>query len=304
MNPYLEHPDMWPEVHHMLISVLAETLTPQLLPKYRAAIDKRVYYVSGEDALLVGIPDVTVDERAGWAGKTPQTRSAVAMPISTPIKVQVPRECIPVLQVGPHPPAPSPKKEKGGRSQSPSPALGEGFRVRATKVGCALHRPIEFREGYLEIREVASLEVITVIELLSPANKRSGKGRAVYEEKRQQVLSSPAHLIEIDLLREGKPMLLLGYHSPSDYRIMVSRRNVRPQADLYGFHLRDRIPSFPIPLRQGDTEPTVDLQAALSQVYHRLSYHLVIDYNREPLPPLSDDDCAWADALLRKQGLR
>ena len=63
MNPYLEHPEMWPEVHHMLISILAETLTPQLLPKYRAAIDKRVYYVNSEDSLLVGIPDVTVDER-------------------------------------------------------------------------------------------------------------------------------------------------------------------------------------------------------------------------------------------------
>jgi len=87
-------------------------------------------------------------------------------------------------------------------------------------------------------------------------------------------------------------------------RIVVSRRNVRPQANLYGFSLRDRIPSFPLPLRQGDTEPTVDLQAALSQVYHRLSYGLVIDYNRSPLPPLSETDSAWADALLREQGLR
>jgi hypothetical protein len=29
-----------------------------------------------------------------------------------------------------------PKREQGSRIQSPSPALGEGFRVRATKVGC------------------------------------------------------------------------------------------------------------------------------------------------------------------------
>jgi hypothetical protein len=61
MNPYPEHPELWLEVHHMLISVLAETLTQQLLPKYRGAIDKRIYYVSGDEALLVGIPDVTVD---------------------------------------------------------------------------------------------------------------------------------------------------------------------------------------------------------------------------------------------------
>jgi hypothetical protein len=26
MNPYLENPDLWPEVHHLLISLLAETL--------------------------------------------------------------------------------------------------------------------------------------------------------------------------------------------------------------------------------------------------------------------------------------
>jgi len=29
-----------------------------------------------------------------------------------------------------------PEREKGSRIQSPSPLLGEGFRVRATKVGC------------------------------------------------------------------------------------------------------------------------------------------------------------------------
>jgi hypothetical protein len=29
-----------------------------------------------------------------------------------------------------------PKREKGNRIQNPSPALGEGFRVRAAKLGC------------------------------------------------------------------------------------------------------------------------------------------------------------------------
>jgi hypothetical protein len=32
----------------------------------------------------------------------------------------------------------SPFWEKGNRIQSPSPALGEGFRVRAAKLGCTL----------------------------------------------------------------------------------------------------------------------------------------------------------------------
>jgi len=33
-----------------------------------------------------------------------------------------------------------PKWEKGSRSQNPSPALGEGFRVRAAKLGCTPNR--------------------------------------------------------------------------------------------------------------------------------------------------------------------
>lgn len=60
MNPYLENSELWTKLHHLLIGILAETLNPQLLLKYRAAIEKRVYQMSGKDALVVGIPDVTV----------------------------------------------------------------------------------------------------------------------------------------------------------------------------------------------------------------------------------------------------
>jgi hypothetical protein len=31
---------------------------------------------------------------------------------------------------------------------------------------------------------------------------------------------------------------------------------------------------------------------------------VVIDYAREPVPPLADDDRVWADALLREAGKR
>ncbi|MBV7338826.1 DUF4058 family protein [Chloroflexi bacterium TSY] len=47
----------------------------------------------------------------------------------------------------------------------------------------------EVKERYLEIRMVETKEVVTVIEILSPANKRAGKGREQYEEKRTEILS-------------------------------------------------------------------------------------------------------------------
>jgi Protein of unknown function (DUF4058) len=64
----------------------------------------------------------------------------------------------------------------------------------------------EVQERYLEIREGTTGTVITVIELLSPKNKRTGERRNAYLQKRQQILSSATHLIEIDLLRAGEPM--------------------------------------------------------------------------------------------------
>lgn len=58
MNPYLENPELWSEVHFGLIAVLARTLNAVITPKYRAAVEKRVY----SDSLLVRVPDVSVYE--------------------------------------------------------------------------------------------------------------------------------------------------------------------------------------------------------------------------------------------------
>lgn len=60
MNPYLEHPELWPEVHHRLITAIAIALGPSLRPKYRVAIEKRTYLSDVSDSVLIGIPDVAV----------------------------------------------------------------------------------------------------------------------------------------------------------------------------------------------------------------------------------------------------
>jgi hypothetical protein len=56
MNPYLEQPEIWSQVHKWLTILIAQTLNPQLRPKYRVAIEERVYESKGDDVLLVGIP--------------------------------------------------------------------------------------------------------------------------------------------------------------------------------------------------------------------------------------------------------
>src|SRR4051812_16586526 len=54
----------------------------------------------------------------------------------------------------------------------------------------------------IEIRDAAERQLVTAIEVLSPTNKH-GEGREEYRIKRQRILLSPAHLMEIDLLRTG-----------------------------------------------------------------------------------------------------
>ncbi len=58
MNPYLENPLFWSEVHNLLIAAIFRKLNPQLRPKYKVAIEKRVSQTTDEDSLLVGVAAV------------------------------------------------------------------------------------------------------------------------------------------------------------------------------------------------------------------------------------------------------
>jgi hypothetical protein len=160
-------------------------------------------------------------------------------------------------------------------------------------------------EPYLEVRRPGpSKEVVTVIEVLSPANKRGGSGRDQYLEKRGRVHGSAANLVEIDLLREGRRMPSLGPGTVRDYGVLVCRAATRPRARLHPFSVREPIPTFAVPLASADPDAPLDLSRVLSEIYDRGGFDLVLDYAQPPEPPLAEEDAAWADALLREKGLR
>ncbi len=150
----------------------------------------------------------------------------------------------------------------------------------------------EVQERYLEIREGITGKVITTIELLSPTNKRAGEGRDAYLRKRQQLLSSRTHLVEIDLLRGGRPLPIKGELS-ADYRILISRSDERPQAQLYGFNLDQSIPAFGIPLQGKEVLPTLQLQPLVHRVYDKARLELAIDYSQTLSPQLSAQEQDW-----------
>jgi hypothetical protein len=241
MNPYLEAPALWSEVHSWLIVELARMLNQRITPKYRAAVEKRVY----EESILVGIPDVSVVRQRSNQPAQPQSST---MTLSQPVLVALPES--------------------------------------ETTI-----------ERYLEVREVATGEVVTVVEILSPKNKRTGEGRDQYLNKRQKVLGSQSHLVEIDLLRGGEalPMQDAG---TSHYRVLVSRVEQRPIAELYPFNLRDRLPCFGLPLRLSDESVPIDLNVLMQMVYESAALDLAIDYGQQPTPGLSQDDFDWVQKII------
>jgi hypothetical protein len=250
MNPYLEQPELWHQVHNRLIVAIADDLTPQVAPNYLVAIEERTYQ-SVEDSLLVGIADVSLTRRP-TSDSEPSTRIVTAKRIApTPVRVPLPQEVT---------------------------------------------------ERFLEVRSTRTGEVVCVIEVLSPKNKRDKDGRAAYENKRQKILGSSTSLVEIDLLRVGEPMPIFD-NADSTYRILVSWGSDRPAADLYAFSLRDPLPPIPIPLRPHDPEPIVDLQQLLNEIYRRARFDLAIDYTQPLKPALGQEDQVWVREVLQQANL-
>lgn len=257
MDPYLEDPARWPNVHHGLISEIQALLTSQLRPKYYVRVEERVY-VSDEDdpGREVLIPDVRIARGARH------------------------------------------KARGSGRKKSPALQVAEPI-VRTTLLDDEIH------EAGLRVVDGAGKKVVTFIEVLSPTNKiASSRGRASYEEKRREVMSSPSHFVEIDLLRAGVPIPTKEERPAGDYFVHVSRAAQRPDGEIWPISIRQKLPVIPIPLNAEDPDALLDLQAVLDNAYDRGGYDLDTDFRKSPVPPLRDEDAEWGRKVLKKKGLR
>jgi hypothetical protein len=254
MDPWLEHPAIWPDVHNSLIAAIRDALTPRLAPKYYVGVEERTYVIAPADPEEEGLarPDLTIAE--------------------------------------------IPARTAPGAPSGLGVAVAEGVGTRILPVVLPQKEPIT--EWFLEVHLAGGRRrLVTVLELLSPSNKSNRTGRRAYLRKRERVLQSRTHRVEIDLLRKGRPMpLARPVNSP--YRVLVSRGESRPRATLYTFGVRDPVPPVPIPLLPDDPEPELDLGPVLHALYDRARYDLRLDYGTSPVPPLSEADAAWAAEIL------
>lgn len=163
-------------------------------------------------------------------------------------------------------------------------------------------------ERFIRIIEVGTERLVTIIEFVSPTNKRGG-GLKAFRRKRAELLDSGANFVEIDLVRAGNWRALMrphvcGRRATSAYRATVRVPADREAAYLFPLNLRERLPMLAIPLRAADEEVRLDLQSLIDRAYRNGRYARRLDYAKPPTPALDPGDGAWAEDLLKSAGRR
>jgi hypothetical protein len=159
------------------------------------------------------------------------------------------------------------------------------------------------------VEPAAGNRLVTAIEVLSPDNKTPGEGQNSYREKRRELLAGRSNLVEIDLLRSGRPTVRLSARRlarlpPWHYLVCVTRRRPRRQ-EVYSIPLPQRLPRVAIPLTNGVPDVPLDLQAVFTRCWEEGPYPELLRY--EGPPPggnLTPEEVAWCENLLRESGYR
>jgi Protein of unknown function (DUF4058) len=164
----------------------------------------------------------------------------------------------------------------------------------------------EHHEPLIEIRQRSDGRLITLVDVVSPANKTLTGGRDAYLEKRQEGRGVSANLVEIDLVLQGQPLLDYAREGLPDwdFAVTVTRSSQPERYEIYTSTLAKRLPRFRLPLASDDRDTVVDLQAAFIRSYDQGDFAKQIDYAKDPVTRLTDDSRRWIDHHLREQKLR
>jgi hypothetical protein len=255
----------WRDIHHAFLTYTRDDLQPSLPGSLRARLEERVFVEPDAWHPSRGIyPDLAVVERPK-SSRDPATTAQLAL--------QIDQMEDPLAIVSP------------------------------------LDADEAASEGFIEIIDTATgNRVVTVIELLSPSNKFPGEGQDLYRRKQAEYRRGNVSLVEIDLLRSGQrvisvPGRLVPPSHQTTYSVCVTRGGKTNYWELYRVPLQKPLPEIKIPLRDSDPDVVLNLQTLIERCYVNGRYD-DIDYSREPDPPLSPDDAAWARQRLIATGKR
>ena len=184
------------------------------------------------------------------------------------------------------------------RVEEPAALAAYGKANVATEPDLIIPTEITVRIPVVEIRDTEKNRLVTAIEILSPVNKRE-PGWSIYQKKRQKLNASGVHLLEIDLLRRGR-RVVLDYNLPKSHYLFSLWRAGTDENAIWTNFVHQPLPVLPVPLKSPDPDVLLPLRQALDMIYQRGLYQLSIDYAKDPAPPeFSEEDKIWMRQLMK-----
>jgi Protein of unknown function (DUF4058)/Protein of unknown function (DUF2934) len=168
------------------------------------------------------------------------------------------------------------------------------------------HEAAEFQEDHIEIRQRSDSSLVTLIDIVSLANKTTETGRQAYLGHRNAALQRQANVVEIDLVKQGRPTLDYSRDNlPAwDYAVTVTRATQPERYEIYTATLQKKLPKFRLPLSAKDRDLVLDLQSAFTKCYEADNFTDRIDHRWDPRVPLNEHNRHWLDTLLVGHNLR
>jgi hypothetical protein len=251
MDPWLEDPAVFPDLHESLIYLLKSAINAALPKGYVATSKNRVWVDEGR----LREPDVSV-----FSGESASGGGGLA---TLPDMIAVEEQSDPV------------------------------------------------EEPYIEILSSQGKRLVTAVEIISLSNKEAGpKGRKTYQAKQQEYRRAGVHLVEIDLLRSGPHVtaISLGRLQEAigefDYHYCVRFMGRGTQFFAAPVKLTGPLPRIDIPLSRALPPVVIEMQPLLDRAYDTGRYPDLVDYSDPCEPPLTAEQQAWAEGVLREKRIR
>jgi hypothetical protein len=193
------------------------------------------------------------------------------------------------------------------------PGLMDRYRARITQRHYVSEQALftsvlreEHTEALIEVRQRADGRLVTLVEVISPANKMSDAGRQAYLARRAEARSAKANLVEVDLVLQGAALIDYAREGlPSwDYAVFVSRAAQPDRYEIFPSTLPKRLPKFRLPLVVDDRDIVIDLQSAFARAFDQGDFAKHINYDQDPATKLGDENREWLQQRLREQQKR
>ena len=186
------------------------------------------------------------------------------------------------------------------------PGLVDRYRARISERRYGCEGREEQSEGMIEILSRTDNNLVTLLEVVSPANKTTDAGRQAYLNTRREAINQHAGIVEIDLVLQGKPTLTYSREGLPhfDYAVSLTRSTAPDRYEIYTATLKKCLPKFKLPLAPDDRDTLLDLQSAFHRAYDLGGFGRRINHENDPPMKLKEEDERWCDQLLRQMGAR